>query len=142
MTPAEVSEGLGLDTLKNRQWSIHKACAIKGEGLEEGLDWCVLFLSLTICRIDLSLYAGLQRRCKISKNRLLPLLARLQPITPSPRRSHGHSHPSSRCIKPAHSLATPLQLSLAHQFRFPPVCFDTLSSLFLSVCFAPLSLPS
>lgn len=41
MTPAEVSEGLGLDTLKGRQWSIHKSCAIKGEGLEEGLDWCV-----------------------------------------------------------------------------------------------------
>ncbi|CEQ39647.1 SPOSA6832_01180 [Sporobolomyces salmonicolor] len=39
MTAAEVSEGLGLDTLKNRQWSIHKSCAIKGEGLEEGLDW-------------------------------------------------------------------------------------------------------
>lgn len=39
MTPAEVSEGLGLDTLKDRQWSIHKSCAIKGEGLEEGLDW-------------------------------------------------------------------------------------------------------
>ncbi|PLW33481.1 hypothetical protein PCASD_14401 [Puccinia coronata f. sp. avenae] len=30
LTPAEVSEGLGLDTLKNRQWSIFKACAIKG----------------------------------------------------------------------------------------------------------------
>lgn len=41
MTAAEVSEGLGLDTLKNRQWSIHKSCAIKGEGLEEGLDWSV-----------------------------------------------------------------------------------------------------
>lgn len=44
MTPAEVSEGLGLDTLKNRQWSIFKSCAIKGEGLEEGLDWCVFAL--------------------------------------------------------------------------------------------------
>lgn len=43
MTPAEVSEGLGLDTLKNRQWSIFKSCAIKGEGLEEGLDWRVPF---------------------------------------------------------------------------------------------------
>lgn len=40
MSAAEVSEGLGLDTLKNRQWSIFKSCAIKGEGLEEGLDWC------------------------------------------------------------------------------------------------------
>jgi ADP-ribosylation factor family len=41
MNPAEVSEALGLDTLKGRQWSIHKSCAIKGEGLDEGLDWCV-----------------------------------------------------------------------------------------------------
>lgn len=45
MTPAEVSEGLGLDTLKDRQWSIHKSCAIKGEGLEEGLDWSVVHLN-------------------------------------------------------------------------------------------------
>lgn len=44
MTEAEVSEGLGLDTLKGRQWSIYKSCAIKGEGLEEGLDWCASFL--------------------------------------------------------------------------------------------------
>lgn len=47
MTPAEVSEGLGLDTLKNRQWSIFKSCAIKGEGLEEGLDWCAASFSST-----------------------------------------------------------------------------------------------
>lgn len=39
MSAAEVSDALGLDTLKNRQWSIHKSCATKGEGLEEGLDW-------------------------------------------------------------------------------------------------------
>lgn len=44
MTVAEVSNGLGLDTLKARQWSIHKSCAIKGEGLEEGLDWLVTSL--------------------------------------------------------------------------------------------------
>lgn len=49
MTPAEVSEGLGLDTLKNRQWSIFKSCAIKGEGLEEGLDWCVRFALDLFC---------------------------------------------------------------------------------------------
>lgn len=41
MTPAEVSEALGLHTLKGRQWTIMKSCAIKGEGLEEGLDWSV-----------------------------------------------------------------------------------------------------
>ncbi|ORY05122.1 ARF/SAR superfamily [Basidiobolus meristosporus CBS 931.73] len=41
MTPAEVSEGLGLDLLRNRQWSIYKTSAIKGEGLTEGLDWLV-----------------------------------------------------------------------------------------------------
>ena len=48
MSEAEVSEGLGLDTLKGRQWSIHKSCAIKGEGLEEGLDWSVCFDGLLV----------------------------------------------------------------------------------------------
>lgn len=53
MSPAEVSEGLGLDTLKNRSWSIHKSCAIKGEGLEEGLDWCVFSLATLGCELTL-----------------------------------------------------------------------------------------
>ena len=39
MTPAEVSEGLGLAALKNRQWQLFKTSAVKGEGLNEGLDW-------------------------------------------------------------------------------------------------------
>lgn len=43
MTEAEVSEGLGLDTLKGRQWAIYKSCATKGEGLETGLDWFVCY---------------------------------------------------------------------------------------------------
>lgn len=39
MTPREVAEGLGLLELKNRKWHIQGACALKGEGLYEGLDW-------------------------------------------------------------------------------------------------------
>lgn len=35
----QVSEKLGLSELKDRQWSIYKCCATKGEGLEDGLDW-------------------------------------------------------------------------------------------------------
>eukprot|EP00002_Diphylleia_rotans_P017549 TRINITY_DN3406_c0_g1_i1.p1 TRINITY_DN3406_c0_g1~~TRINITY_DN3406_c0_g1_i1.p1 ORF type:complete len:181 (-),score=43.52 TRINITY_DN3406_c0_g1_i1:427-969(-) len=41
MTPTEVSEGLGLATLKQRQWAIFQCSAVKGEGLNEGLDWLV-----------------------------------------------------------------------------------------------------
>lgn len=41
MKAAEVSEALGLPRLKNRQWAIYKTSAIKGEGLDEGLDWLV-----------------------------------------------------------------------------------------------------
>lgn len=41
LNEGEVSEKLGLSELKDRQWSIHKCCATKGEGLEEGLDWYV-----------------------------------------------------------------------------------------------------
>jgi ADP-ribosylation factor-like protein 1 len=39
MTPAEISEGLGLTALKGRQWQIFRTSALKGEGLTEGLDW-------------------------------------------------------------------------------------------------------
>ncbi|CAG8526700.1 6261_t:CDS:2 [Gigaspora rosea] len=39
LTSAEVSDALGLSTLKNRQWSIYKTSAVKGDGLTEGLDW-------------------------------------------------------------------------------------------------------
>lgn len=39
MTPGEVCEGLGLYELRNRKWQIQGACALRGEGLYEGLDW-------------------------------------------------------------------------------------------------------
>ncbi|PNY03988.1 ADP-ribosylation factor-like protein [Trifolium pratense] len=39
MTPTEVCEGLGLFDLKNRKWHILGTCALKGDGLYEGLDW-------------------------------------------------------------------------------------------------------
>ncbi|RKO97086.1 hypothetical protein CXG81DRAFT_14974 [Caulochytrium protostelioides] len=41
MTPAEVSEALGLATLRDRQWTIFKCSAKTGEGLTESLDWLV-----------------------------------------------------------------------------------------------------
>ena len=39
MTVAEVSQGLGLINIKDRQYHICKASAINGEGLQEGLEW-------------------------------------------------------------------------------------------------------
>merc|ERR1711924_191305 len=39
MTAAEVSDKLGLHSLRNRQWFVQSACATKGDGLYEGLDW-------------------------------------------------------------------------------------------------------
>lgn len=36
---AAVAEGLGLTGIKNRDWTILKTSAIKGEGIFEGLDW-------------------------------------------------------------------------------------------------------
>jgi Arf/Sar family protein len=39
MTATEVCEGLGLYDLKNRLWHIQGSCALKGDGLYEGLDW-------------------------------------------------------------------------------------------------------
>jgi len=45
MPAAEVTERLGLHSLKNRQWFIQSACATTGDGLYEGLDWLSRTLS-------------------------------------------------------------------------------------------------
>ncbi len=39
LSEAEVSEGLGLHAIKDRTWHIVKTSAIKGAGLEEGMEW-------------------------------------------------------------------------------------------------------
>lgn len=39
MSPKEISEHLGLHTLRERVWAIQSACATTGDGLYEGLDW-------------------------------------------------------------------------------------------------------
>ncbi|URD99834.1 ADP-ribosylation factor [Musa troglodytarum] len=39
MTPMEVCEGLGLYGVRNRVWHIQGTCALRGDGLYEGLDW-------------------------------------------------------------------------------------------------------
>ena len=41
MSPSEISNALGLAGLKNRTWAIFKTSAIKGEGLEEAMEWYV-----------------------------------------------------------------------------------------------------
>merc|ERR1712037_518984 len=45
MTAAEITEKLGLQNLRNRQWFIQSACATTGDGLYEGLDWLSRTLS-------------------------------------------------------------------------------------------------
>ncbi|EGF98387.1 uncharacterized protein MELLADRAFT_51024 [Melampsora larici-populina 98AG31] len=39
MTPAQVSEGLALTELRDRQWQIVACSALTGKGLMEGMDW-------------------------------------------------------------------------------------------------------
>ena len=39
LTEAQITEGLGLADIKDRQWAIFKTSAIKGEGLWEGMEW-------------------------------------------------------------------------------------------------------
>uniref|UniRef100_A0A915PAA8 ADP-ribosylation factor n=1 Tax=Meloidogyne floridensis TaxID=298350 RepID=A0A915PAA8_9BILA len=39
MNAAEVTDKLGLHTLRNRNWYIQATCATSGDGLYEGLDW-------------------------------------------------------------------------------------------------------
>ena len=39
MSVAEVTDKLGLHSLRNRKWYIQATCATTGDGLYEGLDW-------------------------------------------------------------------------------------------------------
>merc|ERR1712206_15287 len=39
MSAAEVTEKLGLYSMRSRQWYIQSTCATTGDGLYEGLDW-------------------------------------------------------------------------------------------------------
>merc|ERR1712146_278558 len=45
MTAAEVTEKLGLQSMRNRKWFIQSTCATTGDGLYEGLDWMSRTLS-------------------------------------------------------------------------------------------------
>jgi len=39
MTAAEITDKLGLHSIRQRHWFIQSTCATSGEGLYEGLDW-------------------------------------------------------------------------------------------------------
>jgi len=39
MTASELTDKLGLQSLRNRKWYIQATCAVQGHGLYEGLDW-------------------------------------------------------------------------------------------------------
>tara|TARA_B110001452_G_C15087920_1_gene379560 strand:+ start:187 stop:465 length:279 start_codon:yes stop_codon:yes gene_type:complete len=39
MTAAEITDKLGLHSLRKRNWYIQASCATTGDGLYEGLDW-------------------------------------------------------------------------------------------------------
>ena len=45
MNAAEISAGLDLTRLKDRQWHIVACSALTGKGLDEGLDWLTLRMS-------------------------------------------------------------------------------------------------
>lgn len=46
MNAAEITDKLGLHSLRQRTWYIQATCATSGDGLYEGLEW-VSFLSLS-----------------------------------------------------------------------------------------------
>jgi len=41
MTVTEVANALGLSAIKNRKYQIFKTSAIKGDGLDEAMEWYV-----------------------------------------------------------------------------------------------------
>eukprot|EP01006_Ploeotia_vitrea_P048879 TRINITY_DN67285_c5_g3_i2.p1 TRINITY_DN67285_c5_g3~~TRINITY_DN67285_c5_g3_i2.p1 ORF type:complete len:193 (+),score=7.09 TRINITY_DN67285_c5_g3_i2:100-678(+) len=52
MSTPEVTEKLGLHSLRNRKWFIQGTCATTGDGLYEGLDWLSHVCSTFLCISD------------------------------------------------------------------------------------------
>jgi len=51
MTVTEVANALGLSAIKNRKYQIFKTSAIKGDGLDEAMEWfvvCLLLFSVSL----------------------------------------------------------------------------------------------
>lgn len=44
-SPAEISECLDLHTIKDRPWQIHPCSAKTGEGIQNGMEWCIKTVS-------------------------------------------------------------------------------------------------
>ena len=50
MTVTEVANALGLSAIKNRKYQIFKTSAIKGEGLDEAMEWYAYFIHNRLAR--------------------------------------------------------------------------------------------
>jgi hypothetical protein len=48
MNAAEITDKLGLHSLRQRAWYIQAACATSGDGLYEGLEWVRYYLQFVI----------------------------------------------------------------------------------------------
>lgn len=49
---SEITENLGLNSVRNRPWYIQACCAKDGEGLFEGLDWLVTALAREKTKVE------------------------------------------------------------------------------------------
>lgn len=45
MNTSEITDKLGLHSLRSRDWYIQATCATSGDGLYEGLDWLAASLN-------------------------------------------------------------------------------------------------
>ncbi|KAJ6910195.1 hypothetical protein NC652_021012 [Populus alba x Populus x berolinensis] len=85
MNAAEITDKLGLHSLRQRHWYIQSTCATSGEGLYEGLDW----LSNNIaskpgCKVTYPIIADPKRE----------LIKILNMVDPDEKDSSGHNVPS------------------------------------------------
>ena len=62
MPVADVHRSLGLDALKTRTFQIFKASALKGEGLDEAMEWLITFRIHGKCSRFSRLSNALQQR--------------------------------------------------------------------------------
>ena len=67
MSVSEIHKALGLDALKNRTFQIFKVSALKGEGLDQVMEWCVQLVVGVPFSLRISVYCRLATAIQTGK---------------------------------------------------------------------------
>jgi len=84
MNAAEITDKLGLHSLRQRAWYIQAACATSGDGLYEGLEWVSRVAFAVMSRLTLSALDQLEEARTVEDEDMMDDILRAFTVFPRP----------------------------------------------------------